>query len=69
MRHFRGLDGTLGEDLLDDVVLVGRAEHVLEVLLARASEDSLRALAGVEHVKAVDDRDERNRAEQHEARG
>jgi hypothetical protein len=63
MRHLGRLDGSLGEDLLNDCVLVGSAENGVEVLLARAGKETLRTLAGVENVEAVDDVDKRDRAE------
>lgn len=68
MRHLGRLDRSLGEDLLDNLVLVGGAKDRVEVLLARALEKALRPLAGVENVEAVDDVDERDRAERTEAR-
>ena len=68
MRHLGRLDRSLGEDLLDNLVLVGGAKDCVEVLLARALEKALRPLAGVENVETVDDVDERDRAKRTEAR-
>lgn len=67
MRHLRRLDRSLGEDLLNNLVLVGGAKDSVQVLLARAGKETLRTLAGVENVEAVDDVDERDRAESTEA--
>lgn len=62
VRPLGRLDLTLGEDLLDNLVVLGGAKDGVEVLLAGALHDALRALAGVEDVEGVDDVDERDRA-------
>lgn len=54
-RSVRGDDPALLENNLDDSVGVRSLEDRLELLLARAGEDALRALAGVEDVERVDD--------------